>query len=38
MYFFNIHDKLTLKPANVMGNFANVPAENQSENVNIISV
>ena len=38
MYFFNIHDKYTAKQANVMGNFPEVLAENQSKNVNIISI
>ena len=38
MYFFNIHEKFTAKQANIMGNFDEVLAENQSKNVNIISI
>ena len=38
MYFFNIHEKFTAKQAYIMGNFAEVLVENQSKNVNIISV
>ena len=37
-YFFSIHEKLTAKQAIVMGKFAEVLAENQSKNVNIISI
>ena len=38
MYFFNIHQKFAVKQANVMGNFADILAENQSKTVNIISI
>ena len=38
MYLFNIHEKFTAKQATVKGNFAEVLAENQSKNVNIISI
>ena len=37
-YFFNIHEKFTAKQEKFMGNFAEVLAENQSKNVNIISI
>ena len=37
-YFFNIHEKFKAKQANIMGNFAEVLAEDQSKNVNIISI
>ena len=38
MYFFNIHEAFTAKQANYMGNFAEILAENQSKNINIISI
>ena len=37
-YFFNIHEEFTAKQANLMGNFAEVLAESQSENFDIISI
>ena len=38
MYFFNIFEKFTPKQTNVMGNFAENLAENQSKNVYIIII
>ena len=35
--FSNIHEKFTAKQANIMGNFAEVLAKNQSKNMNRIS-
>ena len=38
MNFFNIFEKFTPKQTNVIGNFAEVLAENQSKNVYIIII